>query len=51
LLQVIQSRFPTAPESLATRVGRVRNQAHLDELIKQAAVANSREEIERQLSR
>jgi hypothetical protein len=51
LLQVIQSRFPTAPESLATRVGRVRNQAHLDELIKQAAVANSLEEIERHLSR
>jgi hypothetical protein len=51
LLRVIQSRFPTASESMDERVGRVRNQARLNALIERAAVANSLEEIEQHLGR
>jgi hypothetical protein len=51
LLQVIRSRFPGAPDAMAERVARVRSQDRLNVLIKQAAVANSLEEIEQHLGR
>jgi hypothetical protein len=46
LLDLIQSRFPAAPESIAARIQGVQKPAALRELIRRAAVAATLEELE-----
>jgi len=46
LLDVVQSRFPGAPDSLEAQIRRVRDLSRLKELIRRAATAATVDEIE-----
>ena len=46
LLDVVQSRFPSAPNSLEAKIRRMRDPSRLKELIRRAATAAALEEIE-----